>query len=119
MTQSPLDAPEGGFDLSAIMQQAQQMQQHLIDTQAELAATEVEGTVGGITVTVNGTGDLIGVRISASAVAGTDDEALTDLADLIVAAYRDARTQSDTLATHAFSPMTNALDIDLGGNPLV
>lgn len=123
MTQNPNDFEAGGFDLGAMLQQAQQMQTQLMQAQAELAATEVEGSAGGVTVTVNGTGEVIGVRFTAAAVRGTDEESLTDLGDLVVAAYRDARAKSDALASEMLSPVTGALGGDigglLGGNPLV
>ena len=47
----------GGFDLSQIMQQAQQMQQQLVQAQEELANTEVTGTAGGGLVTATVSGD--------------------------------------------------------------
>ena len=62
----PFDAlGGGGFDMNALLQQAQQMQERLEDAQAQLAETTVEGTVGGgaVTVTVNGVGELVGVAI--------------------------------------------------------
>ena len=59
----PFDAFGGGFDMSALLQQAQQMQEQLEDAQEQLAEATVEGTVGGgaVTVTVNGVGELVGV----------------------------------------------------------
>lgn len=38
--------PGGGFDISQLMQQAQQMQQKLVEAQEELANTEVTGSAG-------------------------------------------------------------------------
>lgn len=117
---NPLEAlGGGGFDLGAMLQQAQQMQTQLLQAQAELAATEVEGSVGGVTVTVNGTGEVVNVRIAS--VAGTDEESLTDLGDLVVAAYRDARAKSDALASEKLGPVAGGMDLGemLGGNPLV
>lgn len=123
MTQNPNGFEAGGFDLGAMLQQAQEMQAQLMQAQAELAATEVEGNAGGVTVTVNGTGEVVNVRFQALAVSGTDDESLADLGDLVVAAYRDARAKSDALASEKLSPVTGALGGDigglLGGNPLV
>ncbi len=123
MTQNPNGFEAGGFDLGAMLQQAQAMQAQLMEAQAELAATEIEGGAGGVTVTVNGTGDVVGVRFAASAVDGSDEESLTDLGDLVVAAYRDARAKSDALASQKLGPLTGALGGDiggmLGGSPLV
>ena len=55
-----------GFDLNALLQQAQAMQEQLMAAQAELAEATVEGTAGGglVTVTVSGTGELLGVQVS-------------------------------------------------------
>ena len=121
MTENPFGGGAGGFDLGAMLQQAQEMQAQLVQAQAELAATEVEGAAGGVTVTVNGTGEVIGVRLTAAAVGGTDEESLADLGDLVVAAYRDARAKSDALAAEKLGPVTGGVDLGgmLGGNPLV
>ena len=118
---NPFDAlgGAGGFDLGAMLQQAQQMQTELMQAQAELAATEIDGSAGGVTVTVNGTGEVVNVRFAS--IAGTDEESLTDLGDLVVAAYRDARAKSDALASEKLGPMTGGMDLGdmLGGSPLV
>jgi DNA-binding YbaB/EbfC family protein len=95
---------EGGFDMNALLQQAQQMQEQIVAAQAELAETEVDGTAGGglVTVTVNGTGDLVNVQIKAGSFDPDDTE---DLGDLIVAAYRDAKAHADALAGEKLGPM--------------
>src|SRR5205085_4145101 len=87
----------GGFDVNALLQQAQAMQEQMVAAQQELAEAEVDGTVadGLVTVTVNGTGELIRVKIRANSFDPADTE---DLEDLIVAAYRDARGRSDEMA---------------------
>jgi DNA-binding YbaB/EbfC family protein len=103
----------GGFDMNALLQQAQAMQQQMVAAQEELAETEVDGTVsdGLVTVTVNGTGDLVRVKIRANSFDPADTE---DLEDLIVAAYRDAKARSNALAAEAFGPLTGGLGA-LGG----
>ena len=80
----------GGFDMNALLQQAQAMQEQLVAAQQQLADAEVDGTVadGLVTVTVNGSGELLRVKIRANSFDPGDTE---DLEDLIVAAYRDAR----------------------------
>ena len=111
MTQNPFDALGGGFDLNALLQQAQQMQQQLEDAQAALAKQTVEGTVAGgaVAVTANGVGELVGVTIRAGEFDGTDPDDLSDLSDLIVAAYRDARAKSEALAGDSLGPLTDGL----------
>ena len=112
MTQNPFDAlGGGGFDMNALLQQAQQMQQQLEDAQSQLAAQTVEGTVAGgaVTVTANGVGELVGVTIRAGEFDGAEPDDLSDLSDLIVAAYRDARAKSEALASQAMGPLTEGL----------
>ena len=109
MTQNPFEGlGEGGFDMNALLQQAQQMQEQLQDAQARLAETTVDGTVAGgaVTVKVNGIGDLVGVEIKAGGFDGTDADDLADLSDMIVAAYRDAKSQADALAGETLGPLT-------------
>jgi nucleoid-associated protein EbfC len=105
---------EGGFDMNALLQQAQQMQQQMISARDELADATVEGTVGDglVTVTVNGTGELVGVKIRKGSF---DPEETEDLEDLVVAAYRDARTKADALAAEKLGPLAGGLGGDQAG----
>jgi nucleoid-associated protein EbfC len=98
----------GGFDMNALLQQAQAMQEQMVAAQQELAEREVDGTVsdGLVTVTVNGTGELVRVKIRSNSFDPADTE---DLEDLIVAAYRDARSRADALAAEAFNPLAGGL----------
>jgi DNA-binding YbaB/EbfC family protein len=113
MTQNPFDAlgGGGGFDMNALLQQAQQMQAQLQETQERLAESTVDGTVAGgaVTVTVSGTGELVGVEIKAGQFDGTDADDLADLGDMVVAAYRDAKAQADALAAEALGPLAGGL----------
>jgi hypothetical protein len=97
-----------GLDMNALLQQAQAMQQQMVAAQQELNEKEVDGTVadGLVTVTVNGTGELVRVKIRADSFDPSDTE---DLEDLIVAAYRDAKGRSDAMAAEAFSPLAGGL----------
>ncbi|WP_235737470.1 YbaB/EbfC family nucleoid-associated protein [Nocardioides alcanivorans] len=115
MTQNPFGG-EGGLDMGALLQQAQQMQQQLLEAQASLNAAEVEGTVAGgaVTVTINGAGDLRAVRIAAGSFDGTDVDDLTDLGDLVVAAWRDAKAKADELAQEKLNPLAGGMG-GLGG----
>ena len=117
MTQNPFDALGGGFDMNALLQQAQQMQQQLEEAQASLAKQTVEGTVAGgaVTVTANGVGELVGVSIRAGEFDGSDPDDLSDLSDLIVAAYRDARAKSEAFAGDSRGPLSEGLGGGSGG----
>jgi nucleoid-associated protein EbfC len=108
--QNPFEAlGAGGFDMNALLQQAQQMQEQLAAAQQRLHDSEVEGTVAGVTVKVNGVGELTSVDIKAGSVDGNDTESLSDLGDMIVAAYRDAKAKADSMATEALGPLAGGL----------
>ena len=112
MTQNPFDAlGGGGFDMNALLQQAQQMQEQLQQAQERLADATVEGTVAGgaVTVTVNGVGELVGVAIKAGQFDGDDADDLSDLGDMVVAAYRDAKAQADAIAGETLGPLAGGL----------
>lgn len=117
MTQNPFDAlgGGGGFDMNALLQQAQQMQAQLQEAQERLADSTVTGTVAGgaVTVTVSGVGELVGVEIKAGQFDGGDADDLSDLGDMVVAAYRDAKAQADALAGETLGPLAGGL----GGAP--
>jgi len=120
MTENPFGGPtsdEGGFDLQAMLQQAQQMQSQLVAAQEELAATTVEGTAGGVAVTLTGTGELTAVTITPGSFDGTEADSLADLGDLVVAAYRDGKAKVDTIAARALGPLAGGGLDDLGGLP--
>jgi nucleoid-associated protein EbfC len=101
---------EGGFDLNAMLEQAQQMQAQLVAAQEELASTTVEGAAGGVTVTLTGTGELTAVNVTPGSFDSSDADSLTDLGDLVVAAYRDGKSKVDELASRALGPLA-------GGGP--
>ena len=87
-------------------QQAQQIQQQLESAQERSPRRgSTAGRGGDVTVTVNGIGELEAVTIKAGSFDGSSDEDLSDLGDLIVAAYRDAKAQADALATNAIGPL--------------
>ena len=105
----------GGFDLNAMLEQAQAMQAQLVSAQAQLAGQTVEGSAGGVQVTVSGTGELVGVSVQPGSFDGSDEESLSDLGDLVVAAFRDAKAKADQLASQALGPLAGGLGGDLGG----
>ena len=103
--------PEG--DMSGLMAQAQAMQQQLFTAQQELAETQVEGSAGGglVTATVTGAGELVGLTIKPEAA---DPEDTETLADLVLAAVRDATNQAQALAASKLGPLAGGLG---GGLP--
>jgi DNA-binding YbaB/EbfC family protein len=105
--------PEG--DMSGLLAQAQAMQEQLINAQQELAEMEIEGSAGGslVTATVTGSGELVGLVIKPEAVDPSDTETL---ADLIVAAIRDATNQAQAVAASKLGPLAGGLGMG-GGLP--
>lgn len=103
--------PEG--DMSGFLAQAQAMQQQLLDAQNELAEARVEGTSGGdlVTATITGAGELVGLVIKPEAV---DPEDTETLADLVLAAVRDATGKSQALAAAKLGPLAGGMG---GGLP--
>ena len=99
--------PDGG-DMSGLLAQAQAMQAQLMSAQQELAEATVEGTAGGdvVTATVTGAGELVGLVIKPEAVDADDTETL---ADLVLAAVRDANTRAQALAAAKLGPLAGAL----------
>jgi DNA-binding protein YbaB len=124
MTDNPLGGPAGagGLDLNALLQQAQSMQEQLMQAQERLADAVLEGKVGGVSVQVSGTGDLLGVTVAPGTVDGDDAESLADLGELVVAAYRAAKADADAAAAQALGPLAGGggipgLDGLGGGTP--
>ena len=97
-----------GSGIAGLMAQAQQMQQQLLAAQEELSRMEVTGTSGGglVIATVTGAGDLTGLVIDPSAIDPGDPEGL---ADLVVAAVRDANRAAAELQQHAMGPLAGGL----------
>jgi len=103
--------------MSAFLEQAQAMQQQLLDAQEEMANSQYEGTAGGglVTATVNGGGELVGLTIKPEAV---DPEDTETLADLILAAVRDATHKAQTIAASKLGPLAGGLGGLGGGLPV-
>lgn len=114
--------PGGQPNMQQMLQQAQQMQQQMLQAQEELARAEVQGSAGGglVTATVTGAGELLGLRISPEAVEGDDvGETAETVADLVVAAVRDATRAAGELQARAMGPLTQGLGgLGLGGPAL-
>ncbi|MFP8907004.1 MULTISPECIES: YbaB/EbfC family nucleoid-associated protein [Streptomyces] len=105
--------PGGGQpNMQQLLQQAQKMQQDLAAAQQELAETDVEGSAGGglVKATVSGSGELKGLVIDPKAV---DPEDTETLADLVLAAVRDANTAAQELQQQKLGPLAQGL----GGMP--
>ena len=100
--------PGGQPNMQQLMKQAQKMQQQLAAAQVELAAAEVIGTAGGglVTVTLNGAGEVLSLKIDPKSV---DPDDVESLEDLVLAAIRDGVRQAQELAATTMGPVTGAM----------
>jgi len=108
--------PGGQQNMQQLLEQAQKMQQDLLAAQEELAQAQVEGSAGGglVTATVSGAGELVGLRIDPKAIdAGDAEETAETLADLVLAAVRDANRTAAELQQKTLGPVAQGM----GGGP--
>jgi DNA-binding YbaB/EbfC family protein len=96
----------GGGNQNALAQ-AQEM---LAKAQAQLAATEVEGTAGGgaVRVTMSGEQKITAIALSPDVV---DPEDVEMLQDLIMAAITDASEKASELQSSSFGAITGGLGL--------
>jgi len=94
--------------MDKIMKQAQKMQAQMAKVQEDLAGEKVEGSAGGgmVTVTANGQGDVVAVRIDPEVMKGDDVEMLEDL---VLAAVNEALRRSKELAAERMGRITGGL----------
>jgi len=106
------EAVQGLQQLQAAMVQAQQMQHALMHAQEQIAATEVTGSAGGglVQVTLNGSGQVLGIQIDPQVVDPNDVETLQDL---ILAALTSAAENMRDVVKQVLGPMAAA-----SGRPL-
>ena len=99
--------------MSALLAQAQQMQQELMAAQQRLANSEVHGKAGGglVEVIVKGSGEVVGVKIDPKVVDPSDVETLQDL---IIGALADASKQVTNMAQEQLGPLAGAMGSALG-----
>ena len=100
-------------DMSAILAQAQQVQQQLMEAQEQLANAELHGQAGGglVQVTMKGSGEVVAVSIDPKVV---DPDDVETLQDLIVGAITDASKQVTILAHDRLGPLAGGM----GGLPV-
>ena len=84
------------------------MQAQMAKVQEDLAGEKVEGSAGGgmVTVTANGQGDVVAVRIDPEVMKGDDVEMLEDL---VLAAVNEALRRSKELAAERMGRITGGL----------
>ena len=103
---------EPQMDMQQLFAAAQQMQEQLMNAQQALADAEVTGTAGGglVKATVNGQGELLDLSIAAAAVDADDaEETARTIADLVLAAVRDAYRAVENLQQQQMGPFAAAM----------
>ncbi len=100
--------PDGQPDMSALLAQAQQMQQQLMEAQEAMANAQVHGQAGGglVQVTMKGSGEVVAVAIDPKVV---DPDDVETLQDLVVGAIADAAKQVTILAHDRLGPLAGGL----------
>ena len=100
----------GGFDLGAMMQQAQQLQEQMLKAQDEAKQKTVEASAGGgmVTVTITGGYEVKAIKIDPACIDAKDPSMLQDL---IIAAINQAITKAQELQAGAVSSVTGGLNI--------
>ncbi|MEV0357455.1 YbaB/EbfC family nucleoid-associated protein [Nocardia sp. NPDC050697] len=97
--------PDGQFDMQQLLAQAQQMQQAVMEAQAEIAASEVQGQAGGglVQVTIKASGEVVALTIDPKVV---DPEDVEGLQDLVIGAVNDAMANAQQLAAERLGPLS-------------
>ena len=95
-------------DMSALLKQAQKMQEQMMEARAAAEEAEIEGQSGGgvVKVRVNGAMEFLSVSIDPSVV---DPDDVGMLEDLVLAAIRDAVGKAGAVSEQAMG------GLDLGG----
>ena len=100
-------------NLAGLMKQAQQMQSKMQEMQEQLTRLEMTGEAGAGLVrgTVNGKGEMRGLKIDPNVVDPADTEMLQDL---IVAAHRAAKAKIDAASAEEMQKVTGGLQLPPG-----
>ncbi len=101
----------GGGNMNNMMAQIQQMQKDMEEAQAALEHETVEVSVGGgaITIVITGHQRIQSITINPDAIDTDDEEWVTDLQDLLLAATNQAIEQSQTMAAEKMEKITGGL----------
>jgi hypothetical protein len=93
-----------------LLKQARELQQQLAKIQEELGNETVTGTAGSgaVTVTLDGHGQLRGVKIDKAAA---DPQDVETLEDLIGIAFKDAQAKVTELSRSRMGPLAGGLGI--------
>ena len=100
-------------NLAGMMKQAQQMQSKMQDIQEKLESMEVTGESGAgmVKVTLSGKTDMKRLKIDPKLVDPAETEMLEDL---ILAAFRDAKSKVEAVAAEEMQKVTGGLQLPAG-----
>ena len=100
-------------NFAQMMKQAQELQDRMADMQAEMERTLCEGRAGGgmVVVTLNGKGEMSGVKIDPSLLKPEEGEILEDL---IAAAHADAKAKVEEAMKEKMQALTGGLPLPPG-----
>ncbi|WP_219462460.1 YbaB/EbfC family nucleoid-associated protein [Nonomuraea rhizosphaerae] len=102
----------GDVNLQQLLEQAQLMQQQLVSAQQELNDAQIEGSAGGgmVKAVVNGSGELLELKIDPNVIDAADPQDTADtIADLVIAAVRDAVRAASDLQQEKLGPLAQGL----------
>ncbi len=94
----------GGFDMNALLQQAQKMQQEMVAAQEALKDEEVEASAGGGMVKVKMSGDLKVTSVEIDPEVASDPDAAEILPELLQAAVNVSGLPLRRMSISIFSP---------------
>jgi len=100
-------------NLGQMMKQAQELQSRMQEVQERLERAEVTGVSGGgmVSVTLNGKGEMRGLKIDPSLLSADEAEVLEDL---IVAAHNDAKGRAEAQTQEEMAKLTGGLNLPPG-----
>ena len=100
-------------NIAGLMKQASQMQKKMEEMQAALEAATMEGVAGAgmVSVTLNGKGQMKGIRIDPKLA---DPAEMEMLQDLVVAAHEDAKRKIEAMAADEMQKVTGGMNLPAG-----
>lgn len=100
-------------DLMNMMKQAKELQSKMAEMQAEIENVQVTGAAGAglVTMTVNGKGAMMSLKISPSLVNPAEIEILEDL---IIAAHADAKSKAEAVLAEKMQSLAGGLPLPPG-----
>lgn len=100
-------------DLMKMMKQAQELQSRMQEMQEEMSAMEAEGQsgAGAVRVTLNGKGEMQGLKIDPTLMKPDEAEMVEDL---VLAAFQDAKKKVEGLLANKMQEITGGLPLPPG-----